>query len=292
MIYLIDFENVHEDGFSVIGHLQEKDAVYCFFTRNVAKISMSCLSGMHNGQLHFIEAESGKQSLDLALVSFLGYLIGSRPHELDFEIISNDNGFTKAADFWNKYGGGVRVIIRKTGTQKTETLKAKTVSPAGRKDDRTEDQNRNQGTADTARQEAVQIQNMQAGSARRQRRRSAKQSEKPAEAAAQQNSVPEEAVPQEISRDNPDSSEAETTDSAVPQEELPAENEKKVDAELASALEKAGIDSGAAEYLLAQIDRYSGDKNMKQLVYRSVVKKFGQKSGTQIYNTAKKLLMK
>ena len=41
MIYLIDFENVHEDGFASLGRLGEKDAVYCFFTKNVAKISMS-----------------------------------------------------------------------------------------------------------------------------------------------------------------------------------------------------------------------------------------------------------
>ena len=77
MIYLIDFENVHEEGFGSLGRLGEKDSVYCFFTKNVAKISMSALAGIRSGQLHFVEAESGKQSLDLALVSFLGYLIGT-----------------------------------------------------------------------------------------------------------------------------------------------------------------------------------------------------------------------
>ena len=94
MIYLIDFENVHEEGFSALGRLGDKDAVYCFFTRNVAKISMSALAGIQSGQLHFIEAESGKQSLDLVLVSYLGYLIGTRPQELYYDIISNDNGFS------------------------------------------------------------------------------------------------------------------------------------------------------------------------------------------------------
>ena len=113
MIYLIDFENVHEDGFASLGRLGEKDAVYCFFTKNVAKISMSALAGMRSGQLHFVEAESGKQSLDLALVSYLGYLIGTRPQEQCFEIISNDNGFSKVADFWNKRGNGTKVRVRK-----------------------------------------------------------------------------------------------------------------------------------------------------------------------------------
>ena len=126
MIYLIDFENVHEEGFSALGRLGDKDAVYCFFTRNVAKISMSALAGMRSGQLHFIEAESGKQSLDLVLVSYLGYLIGTRPQELYYDIVSNDNGFAKVAEFWNKRGNGLRVRIRKTTDlkPKAEPVKA------------------------------------------------------------------------------------------------------------------------------------------------------------------------
>ena len=137
MIYLIDFENVHEEGFSALGRLGDKDAVYCFFTRNVAKISMSALAGMRSGQLHFIEAESGKQSLDLALVSFLGYLIGTRPQELYYDIVSNDNGFAKVAEFWNRRGSGLRVRIRKTTDMKprVEPVKAQpqtTVNPQRR----------------------------------------------------------------------------------------------------------------------------------------------------------------
>ena len=126
MIYLIDFENVHEEGFSALGRLGDKDAVYCFFTKNVAKISMSALAGMRSGQLHFIEAESGKQSLDLALVSYLGYLIGTRPQELYYDIVSNDNGFAKVAEFWNRRGNGLRVRVRKTNDLKP---KAETVKP-------------------------------------------------------------------------------------------------------------------------------------------------------------------
>ncbi len=117
MIYLIDFENVHEEGFASLGRLGDRDAVYCFFTKNVAKISMAALAGMRSGQLHFIEAESGKQSLDLALVSYLGYLIGTVPNEQCYEIVSNDNGFSKAADFWNKHRPGIRVRVRKTVDQ-------------------------------------------------------------------------------------------------------------------------------------------------------------------------------
>ena len=75
---------------------------------------MSALSSIRAGQLHFVEAESGKQSLDLVLVSYLGYLIGSKPQELQFEIISNDNGFQKVADFWNNREEGIEINLRKT----------------------------------------------------------------------------------------------------------------------------------------------------------------------------------
>ena len=214
MIYLIDFENVHEEGFSSLGRLGEKDAVYCFFTRNVAKISMSALAGIRSGQLHFVEAESGKQSLDLALVSYLGYLIGTKSQEQCFEIVSNDNGFNKVAEFWNKRGTGLRVRVRKTAEQRQKPEAGKTQEPA-----------------------ACNI------------------------------------VDAAIS--NPSASE-----------------EKAADPGLTAALAAAGVSASAAEFLLAQVEKYRADRNVKQLVYRAVVKKYGQKTGTQIYNSAKKIMLK
>ena len=69
MVYLIDFENVHEEGFQLIGRLGDKDAIYCFFTRNVANLSLCALAGNRGGQLHFIEAESGNKRIYIPLVS-------------------------------------------------------------------------------------------------------------------------------------------------------------------------------------------------------------------------------
>ena len=67
---------------------------------------------------------------------------------------------------------------------------------------------------------------------------------------------------------------------------------KPLDAATAAALEAAGITASAVEFIQTQAEKYRADKNMKQLVYRAVVKKYGQKTGTQIYNNAKKLLLK
>ena len=238
MIYLIDFENVHEEGFSSLGRLGEKDAVYCFFTKNVAKISMSALAGIRSGQLHFVEAESGKQSLDLALVSYLGYLIGTKSQEQCFEIVSNDNGFNKVAEFWNKRGTGLRVRVRKTAEhrQKPETGKS----------------------------QLAQLSSDASASA--------------GNGFAQQ---PEKTLDPAVS----ENIEAAALTSA-------ASEVKAADPGLLAALAACGISAPAAEFLQTQVEKYRADRNVKQLVYRAVVKKYGQKTGTQIYNSAKKIMLK
>ena len=356
MIYLIDFENVHEEGLSALGRLGEKDAVYCFFTRNVAKISMSALAGMRSGQLHFIEAESGKQSLDLALVSFLGYLIGTRPQELYYDIVSNDNGFAKVAEFWNRRGNGLRVRIRKTTdlkaksepvkslpqpeanqVRRTPTQKTVTEQPAPAAEpaepapapavaEESAAKTEAAPAAIEAKQETVRPARSR-GRQRSQRQRGARQ-EQQANAAVAAAPAPEvgtapaaeaapvvEAVPVQVTpvpvekaseeksakpapaekqaeksteaKSAPKQAEAKPSESVKPKAEA-----KPVDAATLAALETAGINAAAAEFIQAQAEKYRSDKNMKQLVYRAVVKKYGQKTGTQIYNSAKKLLLK
>ena len=182
---------------------------------------MSALAGMRSGQLHFVEAESGKQSLDLALVSYLGYLIGTKPQEQCFEIVSNDNGFQKAADFWNKRSNGTRVRVRKIAEQKQKSDNGK-------------------GQA----------------------------------------SLTQAVVPQDIEVT------ANRSVAGTPEEAKPT------DPAVIDALTSAGINTATADFLLTQVEKYRSDKNFKQLVYRAVVKKFGQKAGTQIYNSAKKIHIK
>ena len=352
MIYLIDFENVHEEGFSALGRLGDKDAVYCFFTRNVAKISMSALAGMRSGQLHFIEAESGKQSLDLVLVSYLGYLIGTRPQELYYDIVSNDNGFAKVAEFWNKRGNGLRVRIRKTTDlkPKAEPVKAQP-QPAANQQRRThspkaateqaapiaepaadapvpgpdEESATNIVLTPVAvvpaepKQEAARpAQSRTRSRQRSQRQRSARQEQQttasvpvaPDTSAVTASVSTADTVPVQVVS-VPVESPSETKPAATHSAEKPAEPKssvkqpeiksgepkqkteiKPLDAATAAALEAAGITASAVEFIQTQAEKYRADKNMKQLVYRAVVKKYGQKAGTQIYNNAKKLLLK
>lgn len=309
MIYLIDFENVHEEGFASLGRLGEKDAVYCFFTRNVAKISMAALAGMRSGQLHFIEAESGKQSLDLALVSYLGFLIGTVPNELCYTIVSNDNGFAKAAEFWNKHRPGLRVQIRKTADQtKPATAEAKParkgrssskaakaaaaptpapetktpeppspkeVAPQGRKESSEAPASKSPESLSQKKQPEVRKESKPAPV------KKAAPAPKPSPVGEVAQAIPREPVTEEVPA-------AAAQPASKPAPEAPA---SKPAPEAVAALVAAGIEAPVAEFLLTEAEKYRDDKNIKQLVYRSVVKKYGQKQGTQIYNTAKKVAL-
>ncbi len=331
MIFLIDFENVHEDGFNVLGRLGDKDAVYCFFTRNVAKISMSALASIKSGQMHFIEAESGKQSLDLVLVSYLGYLIGTRPQEMYYEIVSNDNGFNKVAEFWNKCGNGVRVRIRKTNDNKAKMEAPKPQSPLSQEraeqtkqqqiigaskpvQAKQEPSDNNQNGEDTVSSSApAGRQKMQSSARQSSRRRQSRTSDRKLQnhvtsatvqaesentdensLAAKEKNDAEIVIPVEEKSYHDDMTKQEVLQSIVSADNLPAvqKESKELAPDTIAALESSGINSSDIDFLQAQIDKFRNDKNMKQLVYRAVVKKYGQKTGTQIYNTAKKLIMK
>lgn len=314
MIYLIDFENVHEEGFASLGRLGDRDAVYCFFTKNVAKISMAALAGMRSGQLHFIEAESGKQSLDLALVSYLGYLIGTVPNEQCYEIVSNDNGFSKAADFWNKHRPGIRVRVRKTVDQAKQAAAAE-LKPArkGRASKSAKAVTAAAAAPSAETKPAAETRTNPAPEAKPAPAPAAKPTAAPAQknaaSAAADNTPAKEAAPAAAAKPAPETKPAArpapakkeaSAPKTVPAPETAEANAapavKEAPAarpapEAVAALAAAGIEASVAEFLLTEAEKHREDKNIKQLVYRAVVKKYGQKKGTEIYNTAKKVAL-
>ena len=100
-IFLIDFENVHEKGLEGIGQLGPQDTVHLFYTKNASKISLDILSEIQ-AKLKFHKVNVGKQSLDMQLVSYLGFLIGTIGKEPEYIIVSNDTGFVNTLAFWGE----------------------------------------------------------------------------------------------------------------------------------------------------------------------------------------------
>lgn len=104
--YLIDYENVSEEGLKGLSALTDPSIIDIFFSKNNNRINMENLVHSSNIQLNFIEIQPGKansQELDKHLVSYLGYLIGTRKDlNINYVIVSKDLGYTNTINFWNQ----------------------------------------------------------------------------------------------------------------------------------------------------------------------------------------------
>lgn len=101
--YLIDFENVNEDGLSGANTLGSNDYVHLFYTENCKKISLDVLNMNKLSSFAYHKVPTKKQSLDMHLVSYLGYLIGiHREKKCKYIIISKDTDYDNIITFWKE----------------------------------------------------------------------------------------------------------------------------------------------------------------------------------------------
>lgn len=109
--YLIDFENVHNEGMESIGTLTETDHVHIFYTENALNISLDIVLTKGIDIVgHKIPVR--KQSLDMHLVSYLGYLLGiNKEKQCSYVIISKDKDYDNIIKFWQE--DGFKSISRK-----------------------------------------------------------------------------------------------------------------------------------------------------------------------------------
>ncbi|MBD5444202.1 MAG: hypothetical protein HDR29_01490 [Lachnospiraceae bacterium] len=99
--YLIDFENVHEDGMICSKKLTHHDHIHIFSTTNAPKISLEKLASFNCAEQFSHVIPAGKQSLDMHLVSYLGYLIGSNTNNKSrYIIISRDTDYDNIISFF------------------------------------------------------------------------------------------------------------------------------------------------------------------------------------------------
>ena len=126
--YLIDYENVNSNGLEGCNKLTKSDHIIIFFTKNAMKINMSDISNHGNAELKMIEIPPGKQSVDIHIGSYLGYLLGiNGGKDYRVVIISKDSDFDNMLKFWkDKNGAKVsRAVKIKASTQNTEKGKQK-----------------------------------------------------------------------------------------------------------------------------------------------------------------------
>ena len=100
--YLIDFENVHNDGIANIESMTKEDHVHIFSTQNATNIRQDIF--WLNGDIKSHLVPIRKQSLDMHLVSYLGYLLGIHGRDCNYVIISKDKDYDNIVKFWQEEG--------------------------------------------------------------------------------------------------------------------------------------------------------------------------------------------
>jgi len=110
--YLIDFENVHNQGLNSIDKLTKSDHVHLFYTDNALNISLDII--LTKGvEIVPHKVPVRKQSLDMHLVSFLGYLLGvNRNHKCKFVIVSKDKDYDNVIKYWMGQENFHQIVVR------------------------------------------------------------------------------------------------------------------------------------------------------------------------------------
>lgn len=126
--YLIDFENVGPKGLEGADKLTKADLVHLFSTSQAAKITTATLANFNATNLLVHEVPTGSQSVDMHLVSFLGYLLGSLSSAPQIVIVSNDTDYDDIVSFWKAEKG---VVIQRRDKLQTEEAKPSPPKSAG-----------------------------------------------------------------------------------------------------------------------------------------------------------------
>ena len=134
--YFVDYENVHEAGLEGMNKLPRDSEVHLFYSQNANKLNLDLLRFV-KAKLEVHRVKPGKQSLDMQMVSYLGYCIGEAGCEGKFVLVSKDTDYANTVLFWQEEGVEVSVqpAIReeKNADGMERALKAVKVTRRGRR---------------------------------------------------------------------------------------------------------------------------------------------------------------
>ena len=268
--------------------LGNTDHIVIFFTQNAKNIDMSDISNHGSADLDMIEVPAGKQSADMHIGSYLGYLAGKNGKNCSVVIVSKDTDFDNVIKFLRQKTGiaaSRTEQIKKKSIPKTQTSKQQPVvanKPVTKVN----------GTKKTKLNQEV----MQA-------MRSAGYDASVANTVAQIASslYGDEHMLSEVHNalrnwytDYLDvyavvkpvlSKYADDNKVAVSSKDKTATN-----SEIQKVLSKAGFSNDVINYVASTVVKNLGQKDGKQQTYRTVIAKYGQNEGLNIYNHIKKYI--
>ena len=134
--FFVDYENVHEAGLEGMNTLPKDCEVHLFYSLNANKLNLDLLR-FARAKLVVHKVNPGKQSLDMQMVSYLGYCIGEAEREGSFILVSKDTDYANTVLFWREEGVEVRVqpaiLEEKNSDGMERALKAVKITRRGRR---------------------------------------------------------------------------------------------------------------------------------------------------------------
>lgn len=100
--FLIDLENVKNQGMIGVEQLSGEDRVFIFYSESANSLSIPTIQAMNNSkaEIEYVKLQrSGRNAMDFQIVALLGFLIGSEKNG-NFCIVSQDNGYVAPVEFF------------------------------------------------------------------------------------------------------------------------------------------------------------------------------------------------
>ena len=293
--YLIDYENVNSEGLTGCNKLGKSDHIVIFFTKNAKKIDMSEIADHGEADMDMCEVPAGKQSTDIHIGSYLGYLAGRYGGQCNVVIVSKDTDYDKVIKFWkNKTGINAsrsKQIKKVSQNTKEVTKQTRKLTNTGKVTTKVDGKKktelnqevmkavRNAGYDGTVANNVAQISAGMYGD----ERLLSNVHNALKELYSNSNEVYYVVKPV-LSKyvENPHTCNTETSEH--PNSKLEVNNA------IMKTLSKAGYINDVVTFVASTAVKNYDEKNGKQQTYRSIVSKYGQAEGLDIYNYVKKLL--
>jgi len=286
--YLIDFDNVNtKKDLKAWASFTDDYYIYLFYTPEKSKVDVEIIDEIGEAKLKYVKVPAGNQSLDMHLVSLLGYLIAKDPKG-EFFIVSNDSDYKNIKTYWTEKEGIAVNIIPKIGsiTQETKSKTKKAAEPK-KESPKASKKSEKKKAPDAKTQLNGDIQKALA---------KAKYSQKKIKeitaivmehyGEAKCASVIHDALGKKFTdfRDIYDVIKPviSKTGSAVK-----ASSKVRPSEDIRAVLKKSKRDADVINYVGNLIDSHYGEDGWKQTVYRAIIKKYGQAQGLDLYRNIK-----
>ena len=289
--YSIDYENVNSDGLIGCDKLTKTDHIIIFFTKNAMKINMTEIANHGDAELAMIEVPAGKQSADIHIGSYIGYLAGiNKGKDCSIVVVSKDTDFDNVIKFWKTKTGvkTSRVQQIKVSTPKITTAKQTTTS----KKTTTKVDGNKKTELNQEVMQAVRAAGFDASVANTAAQIAAGFYGEERLANLVHNGLRGryenylevyEAVKKVLSKyDKP------TKTTSVNKTTGAGKNKTTVNTEIMQLLSKSGFDNDIVTFVASTVVKNIDVKNGKQQIYRTIISKYGQNKGLNIYNHIKK----